>query len=119
MTEKQYSVDWETEIKEYEDSGLTLKGFVQGKPYSYNAFYYWFCKKRNKLVFTQPQPINFLPVICNQSKDITSDTISVNGYELSFNKDTDEKILKKLLGVLKDLWSRDQVRYISLMGQRT
>lgn len=76
---------------------------IQNKPYSRSSFYKHLKKEVNHLNFSKPEPVNFLPVICSQSKDITSDTISVNGYELSFSKDADEKILKKLLGALKDL----------------
>ncbi len=103
MTVNKHSVDWETEIKEYDNWNKTMIEFLVNKPYSRSSFYKHLKKEVNHLNFSKPEPVNFLPVICSQSKDITSDTISVNGYELSFNKDTDEKILKKLLGVLKDL----------------
>lgn len=92
--------DWYSEITQYYESGCTRKEFLRDKPYTYKSFEYHLYKDpRHRKQPAKPaveKKINFIPVVTKKPEEIT-----VNGYTVGIDENTDENVLAKLLAAMR------------------
>ncbi len=104
MKKKKNRIIWEKRIKDYEDSGLTIKVWCESNQIKEHQFLYW----RKKLNSKQEKPSpSLVPIDLNQtSKLINTDTavkINVGSISLEVKKGFSPSLLKEVMKVLMEV----------------